>query len=128
MLFAAVYEFAFGRRLAPPYRGRKLSRKSKNAAPMSAPICPSQGPGAGGYTQLLGQRYKGRLDGDADDFLSFAEDGAPRMRLLVQGLLAYCRVETTGKDLLETLERRSRNCRQQSKTVGRLSPTIPCRW
>ena len=54
------------------------------------------------YTQLLGRRYKGRLDADADDFLSFAVDGALRMRFLVQGLLAYCRVETTGKDLLET--------------------------
>jgi PAS domain S-box-containing protein len=54
------------------------------------------------YTQLLARRYQGRLDADADEFLSFAVDGALRMKLLVQGLLAYCRVETTGKDLLET--------------------------
>jgi PAS domain S-box-containing protein len=54
------------------------------------------------YTQLLARRYKGRLDADADDFLAFAVDGALRMKLLVQGLLAYCRVETTGQDLLET--------------------------
>src|SRR6202041_655314 len=54
------------------------------------------------YTQLLARRYQGQLDADADEFLSFAVDGALRMKLLVQGLLAYCRVETTGKELLET--------------------------
>ena len=54
------------------------------------------------YTQLLARRYKGRLDADADEFVSFAVDGAHRMQLLVQGLLAYCHVETKGKDLRET--------------------------
>jgi PAS domain S-box-containing protein len=54
------------------------------------------------YTQLLAKRYKGRLDADAEEFLFFAVDGAHRMQLLIQGLLAYCRVETTGKELLET--------------------------
>jgi len=54
------------------------------------------------FTQLLGQRYKGRLDADADEFITFAVDGAHRMQLLIQGLLAYCRVGTAGKELQET--------------------------
>jgi PAS domain S-box-containing protein len=54
------------------------------------------------YTQLLARQYKGRLDADADEFFSFAEDGAQRIQLLVKGLLAYCQVGTKGKDLCET--------------------------
>jgi DNA-binding response OmpR family regulator len=53
------------------------------------------------FTQLLAQRYKGKLGADGDEFIAYAVDGAERMQLLIQGVLAYCRVGTTDKDFQE---------------------------
>jgi PAS domain S-box-containing protein len=50
----------------------------------------------GSYTQLLEQRYGAQLDDDAREFLRYAQEGATRMRELIDALLAYSRIDTRG--------------------------------
>ena len=44
------------------------------------------------FTQLLEKQYKDELDETAVEYINFAVDGAKRMQLLINDLLAYSRV------------------------------------
>jgi PAS domain S-box-containing protein len=50
------------------------------------------------YIQKLAERYLGKLDAQADDYVTRAVNAADRMRVLIDDLLTYSRVRTQGKE------------------------------
>lgn len=56
----------------------------------------------GSFVQLLERRYKDVLDAKGREHISYAVDGARRMQLLIQDLLAFSRVGTQGKEFAPT--------------------------
>jgi PAS domain S-box-containing protein len=54
-----------------------------------------------GYVQLLEKKYAGKLDPDADRYIMEVVDGSGRMRSLINDLLAFSRIENTGRIIKE---------------------------
>jgi PAS domain S-box-containing protein len=54
------------------------------------------------FTGLLRDRYRGKLDAKADEYIDFALEGATRMQSLIHDLLAYSRVGGRTADLAVT--------------------------
>jgi PAS domain S-box-containing protein len=48
------------------------------------------------YTQLLAERYRGKLDENAGKYIGYASEGALRMQSLIQDLLMFSRVGRNG--------------------------------
>ncbi|HMH08972.1 MAG TPA: ATP-binding protein [Terriglobales bacterium] len=57
------------------------------------------------YTQLLAQRYRGKLDEQADKYIAYSVDGAVRMQALIHDLLKLSRVGQ------QEIELRTTECR-----------------
>jgi len=50
------------------------------------------------FAQLLSKRYRGKLQGDADQYIDFIVQGAARMERLIADLLDFSQVEARGAD------------------------------
>lgn len=53
------------------------------------------------FTQLLQQKYYDKLDDDGKEYIKYAVDGSKRMFELLNGLLAYSRIHTRGKEFVK---------------------------
>lgn len=50
------------------------------------------------FTQLLQLKYRDKLDEDGNEYIRYAVEGSKRMYDLLNGLLAYSRIQTKGKE------------------------------
>jgi PAS domain S-box-containing protein len=80
------------------------------------------------YTELLADRYQGKLDAKADKYIGYAVDGAKRMQRLVNDLLSYSRIGTQGKtptttDSMQVMESVLQGMRRM---IGEAGGSIKC--
>jgi signal transduction histidine kinase len=75
------------------------------------------------FCQALERRYHGQLDERADQYIEFAVDGAKRMQVLINDLLAFSRVGRSGRalelvDLNEALHEAQASLSQALEDAG----------
>jgi signal transduction histidine kinase len=76
-----------------------------------------------GFAQLLSDRYVGKLDDEADEFIGFIVDGTRRMKNLIDDVLQYSRVTTHGRplapvDLMAVARRATQNVQTSLAASG----------
>lgn len=54
------------------------------------------------FTQLLGKKYKDKLDDNANEYIEFIVDGSKRMQKLISGLLSYARISSHNAPFVPT--------------------------
>ncbi|MEN9612837.1 MAG: hypothetical protein RLZZ628_3651 [Bacteroidota bacterium] len=76
----------------------------------------------GSYAQLLKRKYRGKLDGTADEFIDFIVNGAQHMNEIITDLLEYARVdrekEMTRTDFNRLMELICINLNEAIQTSG----------
>jgi signal transduction histidine kinase len=82
----------------------------------------------GSYVELLGRRYRGELDSDADEFIAFAVDGVSRMRRMITDLLSYSKVATKGREFepVDCREVAGEVLRNLQETILQENATVTC--
>jgi PAS domain S-box-containing protein len=55
------------------------------------------------YAQLLARRYRGQLEGDADQYIGFIVESATHMENLIHDLLDFSRVDSRGTDFFSRI-------------------------
>lgn len=86
-----------------------------------------------GFAQLLERRYRGRLDGDADEFIGFIIENTERMRRQIADLLAYA---SLGRDevalgpvrLDEVVAEAQANLAAEISAAGAVIVVAPLPW
>jgi signal transduction histidine kinase len=84
------------------------------------------------FVQLLADRYRGRLDSDADEYIGFVVDGTVRMQGLIDGMLAYSRLgmeplDLEAVDCNRVLARVEQDREQASPRPAPRSRSVSCR-
>lgn len=76
----------------------------------------------GSFLQLLQQRYKDKLDKEANDYIYYAVDGAARMKRMISDLLNYSRTNKEWQiapvDISETIQEALKNLRASINDSG----------
>jgi signal transduction histidine kinase len=78
------------------------------------------------FCQALERRYRGQLDERADQYIDFAVDGAKRMQILINDLLAFSRVGRSGaeRELVDLGDVLAEARRSLSATLAETAATV----